>query len=82
MPGGFVPDADVGCLEEAKRIIEEDYIGEYDSLEDYARDYLTECGDLPERWLIYFDYEKFCRDIEIELRVYEFDSSVHLFHYT
>lgn len=41
----------------------DDYQGKYDDEEDYANEIITECYDLPEFALTYFDYEKFARDL-------------------
>ena len=42
---------------------DDDYMGEYGSLEDYAEQLVDECYDLPEFAKTYFDYEKFARDL-------------------
>ncbi len=45
---------------------EDQYLGEYDSAEDYAEEYIDSTGALesmPESLRDYFDYEKFARDL-------------------
>ncbi|MFX1707185.1 antirestriction protein ArdA [Chitinophaga sp. CC14] len=39
------------------------YIGKYDSEEDYAREIIEDCYNLPEFALQYFDYEKYANDL-------------------
>lgn len=44
------------------------YAGEANSPEEWAEDYLTECGDLaliPKNLRFYFDFEKYARDCEM-----------------
>ena len=52
-------------LEQAEKMIEERYYGEYESLEDYAREYIENCYDLPEFVKTYFDYDRYGRDLEL-----------------
>lgn len=42
---------------------EDDYQGEYKDEEDYAYEVVEQCYDLPEFAQMYFDYEKFARDL-------------------
>lgn len=42
------------------------YVGQYDTFQDYAEQYLDDVGDLaklPEHLAYYFDYEKYARDL-------------------
>lgn len=41
----------------------EQYVGGYDSEEDFAYEVIEECYELPEFARSYFDYEKFSRDL-------------------
>lgn len=50
----------------------DDYLGEYDSEEDYAMELVDECYDLPEIAKTYFDYKQFARDLFMS--DYSFDS--------
>ena len=52
-------------LDEAREMMEEQYLGEYESLEDYAREYVDGCWNLPDYVEAYFDYERFGRDLEL-----------------
>lgn len=57
---------------------EENYLGQYDSPEDYAWQYVEECGlldSLPDNLQCYFDYKKFARDLMIS------DITEHNGHY-
>lgn len=53
-------DADIDDL---KSEFENDYIGEYDSEEDFARELVEERNDLSEFAKQYFDYEAYARDL-------------------
>ena len=41
----------------------DDYQGEYKDEEDYAYEFIEDCYDLPDFAKMYFDYEKFARDL-------------------
>lgn len=41
----------------------DEYIGKYDEEEDYAREVIEQCYDLPEFAINYFDYAAFARDL-------------------
>jgi antirestriction protein len=63
-------------LDEARRIIEEDYQGMYDSLADWAEEFLGESGQLealPEALRGYFDYDAYARDAELGGDVFTID---------
>ena len=72
-------------LEHAKQLMEEEYAGAHDSLEDFAYEFLEDTGQLesvPENLRPYFDYEKFARDLELGGDVFTIDGSngqVHVF---
>lgn len=63
--GARVFDYSTQDLEQARKMIEDQYLGEFTSLEDYAREYLDGCCDLPTHVASYFDYERYGRDLEI-----------------
>lgn len=47
---------------------EEQYMGTFSSVEDYAEQYLEDCGtfhEMPEMLRQYFDFEAFARDLEL-----------------
>lgn len=57
---------------ENPELFAEHYQGEYESLEDYAREYVEESGmlqDVPENVKCYFDYEMFARDLGFDFDV-------------
>lgn len=54
-------------IEDAERMLEENYHGAYDSEVDFARALFDDCysNAIPEDLLFYFDYEAFARDLFI-----------------
>ncbi|NQZ11496.1 MAG: antirestriction protein ArdA [Algicola sp.] len=52
-------------IDEATRLMEDAYHGEFKSVADYAQDLTESCGDIPEHLAFYIDYERMGRDIEI-----------------
>ena len=53
-------------LEEAREMMEERYIGAYEKLQDYVREYIEECwDDFPQYIEPYFDYDRFGEDLEM-----------------
>jgi antirestriction protein len=76
-----------GGIEEARRYMEERYCGEFDSVEDYAREFVEDCYSsdiekLPEFIRYHIDYEGIARDMELNGDVFtiEHDHRVHVFH--
>jgi len=51
-----------GDIEEAQRILEECYHGEYDSEEDFAASFAEDIMSIPAHLEYYIDYEKMARD--------------------
>lgn len=45
---------------------DDDFLGKYESLEEYAEQLVDECYDLPEFAKTYFDYGKFARDLSYD----------------
>jgi antirestriction protein len=71
-----------GDIDEAKRAEEENYAGQYDSLEDYARELTEETSEVPEHLAFYIDYEAMGRDMELNGDVYTVEAAsgdVHIF---
>jgi antirestriction protein len=71
-------------LEEAKRLMDEEYSGEWNSLADWAEDFLDETGQLesiPESLRYYLDFEKYAADCELSGDIFtiEVDGKVHVF---
>lgn len=64
----------VGADSATKDGFEEAYQGEYDSIRDYAEQYLSDTGELesiPEHLRGYFDYDSYARDLELNGDIYE-----------
>ena len=75
------------CLDEALRYMEEGYCGEYDSLTDYAEQFIDDCyadslKGLPEFIRYHIDYEGIARDMELGGDVFSLESEgkVHVFY--
>lgn len=72
-------------LDEAKRLMEEGYQGEHDSLTDWVNEYLESTGELdsiPEHLRYYFDVEAYARDCELTGGIFTVttpDGQVHVF---
>lgn len=72
-------------LEHAKTLMEDEYAGAHDSLEDFAYEFLEDTGQLesvPDNLRPYFDSEKFGRDLELGGDVFTIDGEngqVHVF---
>ena len=71
-----------GNLEDAKTRLGE-YYGEYESLEDYARQYTEDCGtQIPEQLQNYIDYAAMGRDMEINggfITIETAHNEIHIF---
>jgi antirestriction protein len=75
------------CIDEALRYMQEGYCGEYDSLTDYAEEFISECyadslKGLPEFIRYHIDYEGIARDMELGGDVFTLDceGKVHVFY--
>lgn len=71
-------------LDEAKQALEERYQGKYDSLEQWAEEFLHDTGDfakIPENLRFYFDYEKYARDCDMggDITTIDTDDGVAVF---
>lgn len=74
-------------LEEARRYMEDGYCGDFDTLEDYARELIEECygseiQKLPDIVRYHIDYDGIAHDLEIGGDVFtiEHGSRVHVFY--
>ncbi|HBJ92859.1 MAG TPA: antirestriction protein ArdA, partial [Hyphomonadaceae bacterium] len=54
-----------GDFETAKRALEDDYAGQYDSLADFAQEITEETSEVPNHLQYYIDWERMGRDLEI-----------------
>jgi len=71
-----------GCdVEFAKQLMEGKHVGEYDSIEDYARQYISDCYELPEFILDNINLEAVARTLTYNLIKIELHGCVHLFHH-
>ncbi|HXE54663.1 MAG TPA: antirestriction protein ArdA [Tepidisphaeraceae bacterium] len=73
-------------IEDAQRYMEEGYCGAFDSLEEYAEQFVDECYSseiekLPEFIRYHIDYQGIARDLELNGDVFtiEHDHRVHVF---
>lgn len=77
-------DGHASNADEARTMLNDQYRGAWDSLEDYATEYLEDTGAFqgaPELLRNYFDYEKFARDLELGGDVFtvRHEGKVHVF---
>ncbi|MCF8467800.1 MAG: antirestriction protein ArdA [Sneathiella sp.] len=54
-----------GSLEDAEAAISDHYVGEYESLTDFAREVTEETGEVPRNLAYYINYERMARDLEV-----------------
>ena len=69
-------------LEEAQNAINDLYHGQYDSVEDYARQFTEDTSDIPTHLASYIDYESMARDWEMSGDIVSFElahGEVHIF---
>ncbi len=80
--GGKILAECAGCMGDAATKFD-NYIGKYDSLEDYAREYIEQTlTEVPPSLEYYIDYESMGRDMEINGQVTTIDTDnfcVHVF---
>ena len=71
-----------GNLDDARKAMEENYSGCYQSLADYARILTEETSQIPDNLVYYIDYELMGRDMELSGDVYTIETApdeVHIF---
>ncbi|WP_444994744.1 antirestriction protein ArdA [Aliikangiella sp. IMCC44359] len=71
-----------GDFDDAKRLIEDNYHGCFESLADYAQDYTESTGSVPQHLEFYIDYEKMGRDFELSGDIFTIETAhneVHIF---
>ena len=74
----------LNSLDEARRKMEEDYLGEWDSLEEWAEDHLDSCGileNVPKEIRNYIDFKKYAEDYELDGGIFtiNLNGKVHIF---
>ena len=71
-----------GNIEDARKALDDSYSGQYESLEDYARELTEETSEIPQHLEMYIDYERMGRDMELGGDVYTIETGyqeVHIF---
>lgn len=69
-------------LEDAKKAIEENYAGRYQSLAEFTEELTENTTQIPEHLIYYIDYEHMGRDMEINGDIYTIETGfeeVHVF---
>ena len=69
-------------IEEAIRMMEDAYYGEYKSVADYAQELTESCGDVPKHLAFYIDYERMGRDMDLSGDIFTINTAhdeVHIF---
>jgi antirestriction protein len=72
----------VDDLEQAKKALEECYIGEYESLEYYAQEITEDTISIPVQLQYYIDYQAMARDMELNGDIFKVETGyneVHIF---
>ena len=68
-------------VDEARRVMEDDYIGEYNSIVEYAMERTADCySDVPDYIMGYIDFEAMASDLSHDLIEIELDGYVYLYH--
>lgn len=69
-----------GDLDDAKTALE-NYCGEYESLEDYARNFIEDCGpEIPDSLAFYVDYKSMGRDWEMSGDIFTIEQGYNQIH--
>jgi len=68
-------------IQEANRMLNDCFLGQYDSVEDYAQEMLADSLQLPANLSYYFDWERYARDLEMggDIQTIEYENSVLIF---
>ena len=69
----------MGDIQDAKRMIEDRFIGLYDSLIDYAEETI-DLSEVPEYLQSYINFNALARDMELDLIIFEVDNQLAIFH--
>ena len=71
-----------GCLEDAKKAIEENHAGEHESVADFAQQLTEDTSEIPKHLEFYIDYERMGRDMELNGDIFTLElahGEVHIF---
>lgn len=69
-------------LDEARKVMEEQYNGCYGSLADYAEELTEQTSEIPQHLEFYIDYERMARDMEMSGDIFTIETGhqeVHVF---
>lgn len=69
-------------IETARRCLEEDYAGEYESAAHFAEEITTETSEVPEHLAYYIDYDAMARDMQLNGDIFTVETGcreVHIF---
>ena len=69
-----------GNIEDAQKALDDSYSGEYESLEDYARQLTEDTSEVPEHLAFYIDYQSMGRDMELNGDVYTIETAFNEIH--
>ena len=71
-----------GDVSEAARVLEEDYIGVYESVADYVEEFSRQCHEIPEWLEFYIDWESMADDWEMSGDIFTIEMNyqeIHIF---
>lgn len=72
---------DIHCdLDKAKEVLEDNYIGCYESLSDYAEQLVQDCYSIPDNLQFYLDFEAMARDMELNGEFYSIETGYQEHH--
>lgn len=70
-------------VDAAQSMIENNYLGEYESVVDYAKESIESSGDVPNHLKHYIDYDLMAKDMLNDLFTFETDDgSIHIFSWS
>lgn len=78
--GGVLLNIFGGCLEDARRAMDENYHGCHISLADFAQELTEDTTQIPEHLRYYIDYERMARDMDLNGDIYSIQSAHEEFH--
>ncbi len=73
---------DYYSLDDCEQQLEENYIGKFDKVEDFAYDFVQDTYNIPVQLQYYIDYEKLGKDLVAggDIVVYEHNGDNYIFH--
>ena len=67
-------------IEEARKVADEQYLGCFDNLADYAQELTEDTCDVPQHLQYFIDYDKMARDMEMSGDVFTIEDDQHNIH--